>query len=187
MADLFGDWVPWEWIKAVLDTVRACPHRTFQFLTKNTKRLKDFNPWPKNCWVGTTVTDQEDADERLPWLVQVDAPVLFISHEPLLGPIKLTDLSCPGEAQPFWASHGPFKFNALQDDEDHYYDSERHIGWGIIGSMTGLGATKPEPEWVRNLWEQYRAAGVPVFMKENLKPIMGTLVQEWPCREELPE
>ena len=64
MADLFGDWVPEEWIEAVLNRTQRADysHHTYQFLTKNPRRLKDFNPWPSNCWVGTTVTNQADAD-----------------------------------------------------------------------------------------------------------------------------
>ena len=35
MADLFGNWVPQEWIDAVLNAVRGAPQWTFIFLTKN--------------------------------------------------------------------------------------------------------------------------------------------------------
>jgi len=150
MADLFGDWVPSEWILDVLAVVRACPQHTFQFLTKNPKRLSLWNgTWPSNCWVGTTVTNQADADERVPWLNRADASIKFISHEPLLGPITNGLIFYP-------------------------------VHWAIIGAQTGPGAVKPKLEWVRTLWEQYRQAGVPIFLKNNLKPIMGTLVQEWP-------
>src|SRR5262249_19820369 len=39
MADLFGRWVPREWIEAVLDSVRAAPQWNFLFLTKFPKRM----------------------------------------------------------------------------------------------------------------------------------------------------
>jgi protein gp37 len=165
VADLFGDWVPEEWIKQIINyTCFAAPWHIFQFLTKNPKRLKDFKPWPLNCWVGTTVTTQEDADERLPWLLQVDAPVRFVSHEPLLSSINMVR----------WLSHVHF--------------SGPLIGWGIIGAMTGPGAVKVKPEWVRGLIDQYRNAGVPLFLKDNLifneheKPYFAwpEKIQEWP-------
>ena len=177
MADLFGDWVSKYWIKAVLYRMEQCPQHIFQFLTKNPKRLKDFNPWPSNCWVGTTVTNQADADELLPWLARVEATVRFVSHEPLLGPIGLPAairVPVPG-----------------MDGENFLFPLGGTIQWAILGSMTGPGAVKwgrtPSPsnsslpEWVAALANQYHDAGVPIFMKNNLRPPMGRLVQEWPC------
>ena len=173
MGDLFGDWVPDEWIKAV-QMAALGSHHTFQFLTKNPKRLKDFNPWPDNCWVGTTVTNQVDADERLPWLLHVEAAVRFVSHEPLLSAINV------GPYLPFVTPSGkeialggiPMKAKA------------DYISWAIIGAMTGPGAVKVDPAWVVNLEYQYQAAGVPIFEKNNLSYLCepgAKLVQEFPA------
>ncbi len=159
MGDLFGDWVAQEWIKKVLLETKINPQHIFQFLTKNPKRLKDFNPWSPNCLVGTTVTNQADADERLPWLLQVDAPVRFVSHEPLLGEIdvKLHDYAISCHRHSVRAAF---------------------INWAIIGAMTGPGAVKPKPEWIQGLINQYRAAGVPLFLKDNLN--WPEKIKEWP-------
>jgi protein gp37 len=48
MADLFGKWVPAEWIQAVLDVARANPQWNFLFLTKFPIRMAefDFPPMP---------------------------------------------------------------------------------------------------------------------------------------------
>ena len=54
MADLFGAWVPDDWIGAVFDAVRSCPRHTFQFLTKNPARYASLD-LPANAWYGTTV------------------------------------------------------------------------------------------------------------------------------------
>ena len=170
MADLFGDWVPREWIEKILITAIRNPQHTFQFLTKNPKRLKDFNPWPKNCWVGTTVTNQTDADERLPWLLQVEAPVRFVSHEPLLGPTDVMP----------WIP-GPWPMNEPMPTHNNY------VSWAIVGAMTGPGAVKPKPEWVQGLVEQYRAAGVPVFLKNNLLPFMQGVLPYGDFPQEFPE
>jgi protein gp37 len=153
MADLFGAWVPSQWIGAVLETIRACPWHTFQLLTKNPERLANYNPFPGNVWVGTTVTNQADADERLPWLVKVEAPIIFISHEPLLGSINFAS------------------------DEMVAADFTQ-VDWGIIGAMTGPGAVKVDRIWVRQLMRQYHMAGVPVFLKNNLN--WPEKIQEWP-------
>ena len=163
MGDLLGDWVPENQINAVLQIANRCPQHIFQFLTKNTKRLKDFNPWLSNCHVGTTVTNQDDADERLPWLLQVDAPVRFVSHEPLLGEISFR-----------WAKWAP-----IHQGLNTEYEGIRGIHWAIIGAQTGPGAVRPEVDWVMNLAEQYRVAGVPLFLKDNLG--FKDQPQEFPC------
>jgi protein gp37 len=158
MGDLFGDWVLDQWILAVLQVAKYNPKHTFQFLTKNPKRLKDFNPWPTNCWVGTTVTNQADADERLPWLLQVDAPVRFVSHEPLLGAIEMKKRWLQIHTEGQW----------LNVVECGRKPESQHLNWAIIGAMTGPGAVHPSPDWVNSLMGQYEDAGVPVFLKDNL-------------------
>lgn len=159
MSDLFGDWVPVEWILKVLRAAGLCPQHTFQFLTKNPKRMSKF-PFTSNCWVGTTVTNQVDADERLPWLLQVDAPVRFVSHEPLLGGIDMKGWPWPGcqlSKEEHEAQCGGGEWCAANNVE-----------WAIIGAQTGPGAVRPDPAWVMSLADQYRQAGVPLFLKDNL-------------------
>lgn len=99
-------------------------------------------------WVGATVTDQDTADKALAELSRVEAGVRFLSAEPLMGPIRLLDTDAPT------------------------------IDWLIIGAMTGPGATPPKPEWVQGLIDQARAAGIPVWLKENLRWL--ETIQEWP-------
>jgi protein gp37 len=167
MGDLFGDWVLDHWIEYVLQTARDCPHHIFQFLTKNPKRLKEFNPWPQNCWVGTTVTNQADADERLQWLLKVDASVRIVSHEPLLGAIDLGKVQFPDN---YFKQAGILGVlpDKKEPDDYIYFTKQSGIQWAIIGAMTGPGAILPEVDWVMNLAEQYHAAGVPIFLKDNL-------------------
>src|SRR5271169_1957577 len=47
--DLFGAWVPQEWITDVIDVTTRCPQHTFILLTKNPARYLEFN-FPANCW-----------------------------------------------------------------------------------------------------------------------------------------
>jgi protein gp37 len=162
MGDLFGDWVPEDWILKVLATIEFnAPHHTFQFFTKNPKRYQEFNPWPSNCWLLTTITNQQDADERIPELLKAQAPVLGVSVEPMLGPVDLTKI----------------KFNGLYRDCLMGMPS---LDWLIIGAMTGPGAKQyqPKPQWVQGLVEQARGADVPLFLKDNLK--WGNRIQELP-------
>jgi protein gp37 len=61
MADVFGRWVPREWIETVLAAVRAAPQWNFLCLTKFPKRMAEFEI-PANAWMGTTV----DLQARVP-------------------------------------------------------------------------------------------------------------------------
>jgi len=87
MGDLFGEWVPREWIEAVLHIVGKAYWHTFLFLTKNPKRYLDFQ-FPRNAWIGTTIDTQKRA-ENLKWLLQADATVKFVSFEPLFEKIDI--------------------------------------------------------------------------------------------------
>jgi len=91
MGDQFGDWVPREWWEQIFTTVKDCPQHTFQFLTKNPKRLKELNPFPDNCWVGVTATNQKIWNSAILHLGNVDAKVKFISAEPLLEEITIKE------------------------------------------------------------------------------------------------
>ena len=46
-----------------------------------------------NVWLGVSVEDQTRADERIPPLLDTPVAVRFVSCEPLLGPIDLTDVT----------------------------------------------------------------------------------------------
>lgn len=41
MADIWGEWVPKEWINEILDVCRKNPIHNYLFLTKNPKRYRD--------------------------------------------------------------------------------------------------------------------------------------------------
>lgn len=179
MADLFGEW-GWDdgfgWLEReyvvneVFNIVNQCPQHTFIFLTKNPKGMQGFN-FPDNCWCGTSVENQEKADERIPELLRVDCKTLFVSYEPALEPIDLTDITIPGEYQPrhvMLPSLNGYKINALIDDDDHLYQSEKHIDWLIIGAQTGPRAVKPDTIWIKQAIGQARNANVPVFVKDNV-------------------
>ncbi len=63
--------------------------------------------WPlPNVWLGTSVEDQQRADERIPLLLTAPAAVRFLSAEPLLGPLDLGrwlgDYDCLACGARFW-------------------------------------------------------------------------------------
>lgn len=100
MADLFGDWVPESWIVDVLGVCGNNSRHTFQFLTKNPKRLVGIN-WPGNCWVGASATTQAQLDDALRHLRNTNATIRFLSVEPMLEDVSL------GSYSPEWVIIGP--------------------------------------------------------------------------------
>ena len=92
MADLFGRWVPAEWIEAVLEQVRANAQWNFLFLTKFPVRLREFE-FPDNAWVGTTVDAQARVANAERAFADVRARVKWLSCEPLLEPLRFRRLN----------------------------------------------------------------------------------------------
>jgi protein gp37 len=94
MADVFEDRRDLDpWREKLWALIAATPNLDWLLLTKRPHLIRNLVPltdiWPQNVWLGTTVEDQECADERLPQLAAIPAAVRFISAEPLLGPVDL--------------------------------------------------------------------------------------------------
>ncbi len=150
MTDVFGDWVPYEWVKAFLDGMANAPKQTFQVLTKRPEIAKshidrwltEMNEWllPNNIWIGTSVENQKRADERIPHLISIPAIVRFLSCEPLLGPIDLNTSE---------------KSGPMAD-----------VQWVIVGGESGPNARPCNVEWIRDIVAQCVSAGVPCFVKQ---------------------
>src|SRR6185312_580726 len=135
-----------------------------------------------NVWLGVSTERQQEADERIPLLLQTPAAVRFISAEPLLGPIDLTHASF-GEGDP------RHKRNVLSGQAYLYVEGQNghpdmtiltqfekpmaHLDWVIIGGESGHGHRGMDAEWAASLIRQCSEAGVPVFMKQmaGKKPI----------------
>lgn len=96
MADVFEDRRDLDpWRDRLWTLIEATPNLDWLLLTKRPQHVAGTVPWddrwPENVWLGTTVEDQECADERLPLLAAIPAAVRFISAEPLLGPVDLRE------------------------------------------------------------------------------------------------
>jgi len=188
MADLFGDWNwavgTWEFSPAevmadIFETVDQCPQHTFIFLTKNPRGMQGIK-FPDNCWCGTSVENQEKANQRIPDLLEVNCKTLFVSYEPALGEIDLSEL--PGYWHPGCTTHDALLGRLVHHDDDMRWTSDRKIDWLVIGAQTGPGAVPPNPEWITGAIDQCRGAGVPIFVKDNVK--MHTAIREYPGREQ---
>lgn len=118
-------------------------------MVENANRFHGFGGTPEylpNVWLGTSVENQQCADERIPYLMKCRASVLFLSLEPLLGPIVL-----------------PEEF-LLPDFAD---DDPRHTKkWVIVGGESGPGARACTIGHIREIVRQCQSAEIPCFVKQ---------------------
>ena len=189
MSDLFHPDVSDSFQFAVFMTMAKCPQHTFQILTKRPEimceRLAKWSndrvtfrsgitmPMPlPNVWLGTSIENQETADERIPHLLKCPAAVRFLSCEPLLGPIDITGYP-------------------------HMFLGWSKIDWVIVGGESGPGARPFNIDWARSLRDQCRNTCVPFYMKQlgakprycgalksyplKLKSRKGNDMAEWPA------
>ena len=95
MSDLFHREVPRDYLAQVWDSMLAADHHVFQVLTKRPHRaaqlIREMGlPVPDHIWIGASVETQQFADNRIPALLEIPAPVRWLSCEPLLGSVDLT-------------------------------------------------------------------------------------------------
>jgi protein gp37 len=75
----------------IFDDLELFPEKAGEWPTLMGRMLLEWlrdNP-PDNVWLGTSVENQQTADERIPHLLRVPAAKRFLSMEPLLGPVSL--------------------------------------------------------------------------------------------------
>lgn len=87
MADLFGSWVPEEWIEKVIEACQPCRQHTFLFCTKNPKRYLGRHFWPAKYLLGTSCEGGNIPSFGIP------TKQMYISFEPLIKPPNLCDLN----------------------------------------------------------------------------------------------
>ena len=141
--ELFGEWIKSEWLEYIFKWVHAHPYHTFIFLTKQPTELINWSPFPPNCFVGVSVTRNNQFRHAVYHLAHIKAEVKYISFEPLLEYIPMA---------------------AMPD----------FVNWVIIGQQTPIKkATMPKIEWIQKIVEACDKANIPVFLKNNLYPILG--------------
>ena len=103
-------------------------------------------PW-KHVYLGVSVENQAAADERIPLLLQTPAAVRWISAEPLLGPLDLSQF-LPGG----WGCSGSGSIVSLD--------------WVVVGGESGPGARPFDLAWARSIRDQCKASGTACFVKQ---------------------
>jgi protein gp37 len=122
----------------------------------------------ENVWLGCSVEDQERAEERIPHLLRCRdlARVLYLSCEPLLGEVDLTN--------PYFGLFDERPRDSLdlydlpggEPDELPCPVKKRLLDWVIVGGESGPLARPFALEWCASLVRQCAAAGVPCFVKQ---------------------
>lgn len=177
MADVFEDHpeLPPE-RERLWELITATPALTWQLLTKRPENIMGMVPeawldgWPSNVWAGTTVETQRWAEERLPHLLEVPAPVRFVSCEPLFGPVDLglqVDHRCH-ERDHITTDVWFQCLDCSTEDRivDWTYPDGFQIDWVIAGGESGPKAQPSNPDWFRSLRDQCEAASVPYLFKQ---------------------
>jgi protein gp37 len=140
MSDLFGDFVPDEFLSQVFATMRATPMHTYQVLTKRADRLEAWTKGQKwlasagHIWLGVSVEDKKYGVPRIDHLRCGVAGCRFLSVEPLLEDVGKLNL--------------------------------RSIDWVIVGGESGPKARPMDPAWVRGVRDQCLDQDVAFFFKQ---------------------
>jgi protein gp37 len=140
MSDLFGEFVPANFLASVFETMRTTPRHTYQVLTKRADRLRRWTntqPWLANAphiWLGVSVEDRKYGVPRIDQLRRAVASRRFLSVEPLLEDIGAVELT--------------------------------GIDWVIVGGESGPGARPMSAEWVRKVRDQCVDQNVAFFFKQ---------------------
>ncbi len=167
MGDLFHKDVPFEFIDKVVEVTEVTPWHTYQFLTKRPERMLEYFKWRwnnadqhtldctkakqwkkehnikmdnmyiPNVWLGTSISSPKDY-ENVAHLKKCSAKVLFLSIEPMIESIRLTD------------------------------DTLDKISWVIVGaeSKGAHPGRECKIESIRNVVQQCQAAGVKCSVKQ---------------------
>lgn len=146
MADVFEDHPGVDDARADLwELIELTPHLDWLLLTKRPENILRMVPnrWihrgaPEHVLFGTSVENQEMADERVPELMSAGynmrSPLLFLSCEPLLGPVHVN-----------WMVG---------------------VNWVIIGGESGPGARPMKIEWAQRIIRRCEDHQIPVFLKQ---------------------
>jgi protein gp37 len=123
--------------------IEETPYLDWQLLTKRPKFIQRFVPqtwlqrWPGHVWIGTSVGTQAAAQKRLPYVLDLPAPVIFVSCEPLVEEITLES----------W-----LKLNK--------------INWVICGGYSGAQQRPMLLSWARRVRDECNHYHIAFFMKQ---------------------
>ncbi len=136
MSDLFHQDVPFDYVQKVFDVMRRTSWHTFQVLTKRSKRLHEL-------------------DRSIDWPINVWMGVSVENDDYIFRIDHLRQTNAHLKFLSLEPLLGPLPHLDLSN-----------IDWVIVGGESGPGARLMAREWVIDIKEQCRAAGMPFFFKQ---------------------
>lgn len=191
-SDLFGSWVPFEWIDRCFAVMALTPQHTHQVLTKRPERMAEyFADQERYRRVENAVLDWHRSQEPSAYRTSNRLPVHPLAVAEKLRyrqwwPLENVWLGTSCENQETADERIPHllrtpaavRFLSCEpllgpiDLRTHFGLAENHddlaglLGWLIAGGESGHGARPMHPDWVRALRDQCVLAGVPFFFKQ---------------------
>lgn len=133
----------------LMKAIEKNKYLTFQLLTKRPENIKRFTPpywwgdclsggdsFPDNVWIGITAENQEIWNNRKKYLFEIPCKVKFLSYEPALAPIMLTE------------------------------NVNIELDWVICGGESGTKARAMSSKWAQLMQHQCKQFGIPFFFKQ---------------------
>jgi len=192
MSDLFHEAISPGFLTHVFDVIGRCPQHTFIVLTKRPKLMHQFlaeaydrgngHTWRyfapghfyPNVWLGVSVSTQTELDKNIHYLLETPAAVRFLSIEPMLEGMNLSEYLTP-----------LFYANLPKDERQKAYDEHwagkhrmTHLSWVILGCESGPNRRPFEFAWARSVRDQCVAAGVPFYLKQMPKNDTGKIIHK---------
>jgi len=141
--DAFISSVPFHVWDLLFEAIYRNPQHIVLICTKRPDNMANFiikwleaKPVLHNCFLATTVENQEMANKRIPELLKCSPFKLFLSIEPMLSNIIIPQ------------------------------DQLKKINYCIAGSESGTHARPTDEAWITSLRQQCIMAGVPLWVKQ---------------------
>lgn len=142
MSDTFHEKMDSGFLRETFGAMTHLKRHMFQVLTKRPYNIPSWIEWPENVWLGVTVCNQKEADEKVPLLLRVPAAVRFLSIEPMLESVDIAVTT-------YWD------------------DPSAGVHWVIVGGESGPGARPMDMKWAESIRQECIKSGIPFFFKQR--------------------
>jgi len=183
MTDVFHENSSFKDIDEIIKVVIGNPQHTFQILTKRAKRMREYfndryelngdfnreiydkfgNGSIPNLWLGVSVENQKEADSRIPQLEATRGKVKFLSIEPQIEKINLSDFLIRYRGYTCKST----SLCRVSEIGDGYYSPM--VDWVIVGGESGTKAKCREfkHQWAEKIYQDCKDSDVAFFFKQR--------------------